>query len=180
MKKAIRALSVLSLYGTILSCGEKMSPERVLNLEDSSFTLSGRIYSCPALEDIRVTPESIYCSSYRLNLGFSPDSTVKAWYSYSISSGIDTLSIGRIDAFVNGRYALHGRNLVFYDMVIPEIKPLLRLIEGKKDSFSEQDVTVLRSGVLKGMDGERIETLLESPCLPKGQYLAREMDGTIK
>ena len=175
MKKAIRAISVLSLYGTILSCGEKLSPERVLNSEDSSFTLSGRIYSCPALEEIRITPESIFCTSYRLNLGFGPDSTVTAWYSYIISSDRDTMSIGRIDAFVHGRYSLHSRNLVFYEMVVPEIKPLLRLIEGKKDSFTGLDVSVFISGVLKGMDGSRIETLQESPCLPEGQYMAREM-----
>ena len=175
MTTFFRTLGVLSLVGTFSSCGESISPENILPPEKCLFSLSGREFSCPVLDDIVVEGEVVSFTSYSLFLRFTSDSTVSAGYSFVSSSGEGATVEGIIDALVPGKWASSGQEIIFEGLTVPSIKPLRRFMENDEYEFTEEDVFIIRGGTLKSGSPETMECSISFPSLlPQLGYLTKD------
>lgn len=172
MKKLLRALWVLSLLGTVSSCGENISPERITPSRGCNFSLTGRTYSCPVLDDIRIIGSGVSLYRYELFLEFGTDSTVTVGYSYTFISKDGESSSGVIERFYHGSYQQNGYKVEFGGIVIPDLRSILHGEEndGEKSCGSP----ILDFGTINSKDSCKMECLFEDKSVPEGSYLVRD------
>jgi len=175
MKTTIGAIMVLPLLGTTLSCGEALSPECVLPPEETVFSLSGRKYSCPTLDDVRITPDGISVTSYSLLVSFTSDSTFSLGYSFTMDYGNGRRDYGTTGTISEGKYSLSGKRLSFGRIEVPDVEHFQSSSKGRSP---DGETSYLVYGTLQGEECRKMECLLEIPSLTPGEYLLMDFSLT--